>query len=167
MNMIDPIVEEYKMEMASTRKALERLPDAHWDYKPHSKSMSLGQLASHIAESQGWAAITAQMDEFVMDPATYKPFDGKNRDGVLAEFDKNVAEAVTAMKGCSNESLMSTWTMKGPHGKVFLQMPRIAVIRGFVISHTIHHRGQLTVYLRINDVPLPQIYGPTADETAM
>jgi len=167
MNLIDSIVQEYEMEMATTRKVLERVPTEHLNFKPHPKSMSLGGLASHLAEAQSWGVLTAQLDEFVMDPAQYKPFVGKDKDAILAEFDKNVKEAVAAMKPLSNEALMRTWTMKSPDGTVFLQMPKIAVLRAFVISHAIHHRGQLTVYLRMKDVPLPQVYGPTADETAM
>ena len=167
MNIIDPIIQEYQQEMGATRKVLERVPDAHWGWKPHEKSMSMGQLASHLAEGQLWAIGTMKDDVWVMDMAAWKPFVGTSRADVLAAFDKNVADAVAAMTGASNEHMMKTWSMKTPDGHTMMSMPRVAVIRGFVLNHTIHHRGQLTVYLRMKDVPLPQVYGPTADETAM
>ena len=167
MNIIDPIIQEYRHEMGVTRKVLERVPDAHWSWKPHEKSMAMGKLASHLAEGQMWAAGTMKDDVWVMDMAAYKPFDGANQADVLAEFDKNVADAVAAMTGASNEHMMKTWSMKTPDGNTMMSMPRVAVIRAFVLNHTIHHRGQLTVYLRMKDVPLPQVYGPTADETSM
>jgi uncharacterized damage-inducible protein DinB len=167
MNMIDPLLDEYKFETALTRKHLERVPDAHWDWKPHPKSMRLGQLASHLAEAQAWIAPTMAEDEFVIDMATYKPFLGKNAKEVLAEFDAKVKDAVAAMTGQPNENLVRTWTMKTPEGHVIIQMPRVAVIRTMFLNHMIHHRGQLTVYLRMKDVPVPSTYGPSADEGGM
>jgi uncharacterized damage-inducible protein DinB len=167
MNIIDEILPEYHHEMAQTRKVLERVPEEHWSWKPHAKSMGTGQLASHIAESQGWTASVVATDEFVMDPSTYKPYLASNRAELLKEFDKNVSESAEVMKSLRNEQLMRTWTMKTPDGTVMVQMPRIGVIRSFIISHTIHHRAQLTVYLRMTDVPLPSLYGPSADDPGM
>lgn len=167
MNIIDPIIQEYQYEMGVTRKVLERVPDAHWNWKPHAKSMGMGQLASHIAEMQWWTIGTMQDDVWVMDMAAYKPFLGADQAEVIAAFDKNVADAVAAMRGATNEHMMRTWSMKTPEGNVLLQMPRVAVVRSFVLNHTIHHRGQLTVYLRMNEVPLPQVYGPSADDPHM
>lgn len=167
MNMIDPIIQEYRHEMGVTRTVLDRVPDKHWAWKPHPKSMSMGKLASHLAESQWWAIGTMQDDVWVMDMATYKPYEGANKAEVLAAFDKNVADALDAMTGASNDHMTKTWSMKTPDGNVMMTMPRVAVIRSFVLNHTIHHRGQLTVYLRMKDVPLPQVYGPSADDTSM
>ncbi|MBM3290198.1 MAG: damage-inducible protein DinB [Candidatus Hydrogenedentes bacterium] len=167
MNIIDAIVPEYQHEMAVTRTVLERVPDAHWGWKPHPKSMTMGVLASHLAEMQWWAIGTMKDDVWVMDMATYKPFVAANTAEALAAFDQNVADAVAAMTGASNEHMLRTWSMKTPDGNVMMAMPRVAVIRAFVLSHTVHHRGQLTVYLRMNDVPLPQVYGPSADAPGM
>lgn len=167
MNFIDGIIPEYHHEMAQTRKVLERVPDEHWGWKPHPRSMGLGQLASHIAESQGWTASTVSTDELIMDPSTYRPYIAANRAELLQEFDKNVSEAANVMKSLTNEQLMRDWTMKTPDGTVMVQMPKIGVIRSFIISHTIHHRAQLTVYLRMKDVPLPSLYGPSADDPGM
>jgi uncharacterized damage-inducible protein DinB len=163
MSMIAPIIEEFTQESAQTRRLLERVPDAHWDWKPHEKSMSMGALASHIAENPGWVGVTLEMDE--MDPVAmeYQPYVGANIAEVLELFDAKTAEALAAMKGATDEQLMGIWRMK-MDGELKFEMPRIAVLRLFILSHTAHHRGQLTVYLRIHDVPLPSIYGPTADE---
>ncbi|NUM54768.1 MAG: DinB family protein [Candidatus Hydrogenedentes bacterium] len=167
MNIIDAILQEYQHESGVTRKVLERVPDEHWAWKPHAKSMSMGELASHLAEIHWWAEGTMNDDVWVMDMATFKPYVGANKAEVLAAFDKNVANAAAAMKGASNEHMMKTWSMKTPDGNVMMSMPRVVVIRSFILNHSVHHRGQLTVYLRLKDVPLPQVYGPTADETAM
>ena len=167
MNIIDAIIPEYQHEMAVTRKVLERVPDAHWAWKPHSKSMAMGALAAHLAEAQWWALGIMNDDVWVMDMAAYKPLVTASTAETLVAFDKNVADALAAMAGASNEHMMKTWSMKTPDGHVMMAMPRIAVVRAFVLSHAIHHRGQLTVYLRMNDVALPQIYGPSADEPGM
>ena len=167
MNIIDPILQEYQQEMGTTRKVLERVPDEHWNWKPHPKSMSMGGLASHLVEGQWWAIGTMKDDVWVMDMAAYKPFIAADRAELLAAFDRNVADAVAAMTGVSDEQMMKTWSMKTPDGNVMMAMPRVAVVRAFILNHTIHHRGQLSVYLRLKDVPLPQIYGPSADEPNM
>lgn len=167
MDFIDFLVKEYEHEMRVTRTMLERVPNEHWSWKPHPKSMTLGMLASHIAESQGWAKEAMTKSEFVFDTATYKPFQAANRDEVLAEFDRQAISGAKSIMTASSESLAKNWQMKMPDGTVILEMTRLGILRDFVINHTIHHRGQLTVYLRMKDVPLPQVYGPTADDTAM
>jgi uncharacterized damage-inducible protein DinB len=165
MGMIDPMLMEFGHEMGSGRKMLELVPEKQLTFRPHPKSMSLGQLASHLAEIPGWAGVTLNMDVFEMD-ASYKPLNASTVKELLSVFDKNVASATTAMKGATDEQLLKTWTMKVA-GKTVLTMPKIAVLRAFVFSHFIHHRAQLGVYLRMNNVPLPQVYGPTADATQM
>ena len=164
MNIIDPIIEEFKHECAATRKYLERIPDDAWGWSPHEKSMSLGKLASHLVETNGWVAPTMAEDVFVLDMAKFKPYEGANKAEVLALFDKTVPEAVAAMTGATNEQMLTTWTMKTPDGHVMMQMPRVAVVRNMFINHMIHHRGQMSVYLRLKDVPLPATYGPSADD---
>ncbi|MFA6244947.1 MAG: DinB family protein [Candidatus Hydrogenedentales bacterium] len=166
MAIIDSMLPEYEQEMAITRKTLERVTDALWDYKPHPKSMALGALASHIVESQGWIEGTIQADEWVMDMATYKPFLAANRDELLKSFDTNVADAKKVLKGVTDAQLAVTWSMKNPDGSIMFAMPRGNVLRTFMLNHTIHHRAQLQVYLRMNDIPVPSIYGPTADDSA-
>jgi uncharacterized damage-inducible protein DinB len=163
MNLIDALIGEYEHECKVTRKTLERVPDAKLGWKPHTKSMTMGQLASHLAEIPGWVASTMGADEFNFDSG-YKPFAGQSTAEILKTFDKNTSEALAAMKkGVSNETLMKKWTLKA-NGHPLFSMPKAGALRSFVFSHQIHHRGQLSVYLRLNDVPVPAIYGPSADE---
>lgn len=164
MAIIDTMLPEYEEEMAITRKTLERVTDALWDYKPHPKSMALGALASHIVEPQSWIEGTIQSDEWVMDMATYKPYVAANREELLKRFDTNVAEAKKVLKGVTDAQLAVMWSMKNPDGSVIFTAPRGGVLRTFMLNHTIHHRAQLQVYLRMNDIPVPSIYGPTADD---
>lgn len=163
MAIIDEMIQEFRREAGSTRKLLERLPDGDWDWKPHEKSFTLGRLASHLAEVLGWVPVTMKQDEFVVDMATYRPFAGSNREEVLRAFDQCAEEAVSAMEGTPDEAMARTWTMKVGE-RVALRMPRAAVVRAFILSHLIHHRAQLGVYLRMRDVAVPSVYGPSADE---
>lgn len=166
MGMIDPMVGELQHEAVSTRKMLEIVPASALNWKPHAKSFTLGRLAGHIAEIPGWAKETITLDVFEMDPSTYKPLDPKETQDLLALFDKNLGIAIEHMKKASDAALMATWTMKVGDKTVF-SMPRIAVLRGMILNHMYHHRGQLSVYLRMKDVPLPSVYGPTADFPGM
>lgn len=163
MAIIDSVRSEFDYEMQQTRKALERVPAEKFDYKPHEKSMSLVQLAGHIAEIPGWLAMTIQTDELVMSMGDYKPFVPKSTQELVEYFDKQVAEGRQAMENVSDETLMKNWRMEWD-GNEIMNSPKIAVIRSFCLSHLYHHRGQLTVYLRLNDIPVPAIYGPSADE---
>lgn len=163
MNIIDAIAGEYQHETSMTHKALERVPDGKLSWKPHETSMTMGGLASHIAETQGWTRSIIEDDEFNITP-TYKGFSGTTTAEIVKQFDKNVADSLAAMKkGVSNEALMKPWALK-QNGQVMFTMPKIAVLRAFVLSHQIHHRGQLTVYLRMNGAKVPSIYGPSGDE---
>jgi uncharacterized damage-inducible protein DinB len=166
MPMNQALLPEFDHEMANSRKALERVPDGKFDWKPHEKSMSLGGLAVHLASMPEWAAMTLQSPEFdvkpVNGPAMQTP-DLKTRAEVLAHFDKGVAEVRGALASASDESLMTPWALLSA-GKPIFKMPRIAVFRSMIMNHMIHHRGQLTVYLRMNGVPVPALYGPSADE---
>jgi len=171
MGMIDPMLAEFAQEMATTRKMLEILPEKHLGWKPHPKSLSLGRLASHIAEMPAFASKALSTEVFDIDPASgkplsYKPLDLKTVKEILEAFDKNVADASAAMKTAKDDQLLKTWTLQA-HGKTVFTMPRIAVLRVMVFSHVFHHRGQLSVYLRLKDVPLPSVYGPTADSKGM
>jgi uncharacterized damage-inducible protein DinB len=163
MNLIDPIAEELRHEAGVTRRFLERIPEADFDWKPHEKSMSLGFLASHLAEIPKWTVEILEKDEINIDPATYTPWLAKTKEELLKAFDENLANALAVMKGQADEHLMKIWTMKMA-GKPALSMPRIVVLRPFILSHTVHHRAQLGVYLRLRGVPDPAVYGPSADE---
>ncbi len=164
MAFVDALLPEFDREMGLTRRLLERLPDGQFAWQPHPKSMTLGRLAEHLAELPHWAAATITQDgidvsvgrpEGYQSPAT--------RDAVLAMFDANVAQAREALAGAPDAVLLAPWTLSnGAH--VIFTMPKVAVMRSFVLNHLIHHRGQMTVYLRLHDVPLPSIYGPSADE---
>lgn len=155
-------IPEFEHEAALTRKTLERVPLERGDWKPHEKSFTLRQLASHLATIPSWTAVTLKQDELDMDPDDQAPqFD--TREAMLDAFDHSVEEARRVLADTSGEQLMGTWTLKSG-GHTVLSMPRIAVLRGFVLNHAVHHRAQLGVYLRLLDVPVPSIYGPSADE---
>ena len=160
---------EFDHEMTNTRKALERVPDGKFDWKPHTKSMSMGALAGHIAQIPLWAKLTIETPQFDVAPVggpAVQQAELKTRAQVLDFFDKHVPEARAALAGASDQSMMTTWTLLSG-GKTIFTMPRVAVLRGMIMNHLIHHRAQLGVYLRLNDIPVPATYGPSADEGSM
>jgi len=164
MSISETLLPEFDREMGVTRRLLERLPDDQFSWKPHEKSMTLGRLAEHLAELPAWARVS--IVDSGIDMATPRPegyTSPASRAAVLAMFDKNVADARAALSGRTDGELMATWTLKA-QGKVVFTMPKAMVLRGFVINHTIHHRGQLSVYLRLHNVAVPSMYGPSADE---
>lgn len=167
MAIRDGILPEFDHEVANTRKVLERVPEGKPDYKPHEKSMALDRLAGHLAELPGWAKETILQDSIELgsnDPAKQQtPFKMTSRKQLLEEFDKRVAAGRAAIAGASDEEFMKPWSLVAG-GKPVFTLPKIAVLRGFVMNHMIHHRAQLGVYLRLNNVPVPSIYGPSADE---
>lgn len=165
-NIATAFIAELEHEAATARKCLERVPEEKFDWKPHEKSMTFGRLASHLGEMFGWTKPSLEKD--VMDFATmdYKPFEPKTSKELLDHFDKNVAESIETLKNTGDETFMENWTMQKGE-QVYFTMPKIAVIRSFVMNHIIHHRGQLSVYLRLNDISVPSIYGPSADEGQM
>ena len=162
MSLVDALLPEFDHEMTVTRKLLERVPDGAFDWKPHPKSMSLGRLAQHVATIPMWGSVTMQRDELDVGAAPPLPTAATRAD-LLAMFDRHVQETRAALAGRSDAELMVPWTMKHG-GQTIFSMPKAAVWRSFVLSHLIHHRGQLSVYLRMHDVPLPSMYGPSADE---
>jgi uncharacterized damage-inducible protein DinB len=153
---------EFDQEMANTRKLLERVPEEKWDYKPHAKSMPLGRLAAHVAELPFWAKHTLSVESLDIKPGE-KPFTVNSKQELLEAFDRNVAEAREALAKASDADMARIWTLSFAGRPVF-SMPRSAVLRGSVLNHLIHHRAQLGVYLRLNDVAIPGMYGPSADE---
>jgi uncharacterized damage-inducible protein DinB len=161
MKMIDPILMELDQEAATTRKLLERVPSNQLGWRPHAKSRTLGELASHISVAQGSVAKAIQSSPY--DFANREAAVPESVDGILANFDASTAEAKRLLGNMSDEDLMSVWEGQAG-GRTVFKSPKIGVIRAIVMNHLIHHRGQLTVYLRQLDVPLPTVYGPTADE---
>jgi uncharacterized damage-inducible protein DinB len=169
MAIRDAMLAEFDHEMISTRQTLERVPEGKPDWAPHEKSMKMGRLAGHLAELSGWAAAIIGKDELDFRPAGAAPMQPlvmTSRQQLLDTFDKKVVEARAAISGASDEHLLKTWTLLSG-GKTIMAMPRVAFLRGFFMNHVIHHRAQLGVYLRMNNVPVPSVYGPSADEGKM
>jgi uncharacterized damage-inducible protein DinB len=162
MTMSQELLSEFDPEMKRTRKALERLPDDRFDWKPHAKSTSAGRLAGHIAELPGFSAGIMKTESLSLGNSDANPAPMKNCAEVLALFDKNAAEAREAIAAATDDYLSQQWHLSF-QGKKMFEAPRAAALRSS-IRHLVHHRGQLTVYLRLNDIPVPAIYGPSADE---
>jgi uncharacterized damage-inducible protein DinB len=165
MAIKDALLPEFDHEMATTRRLLERVPEAEFAWRPHAKSMALGQLAGHIANIPYWC--TATLGTTVLDldslPVDARPPLPVSRTALIDEFDAKVGAARNQLTSATDAELMTPWTLK-KGGQEMFTLPRVSAIRSFVMNHLIHHRGQLSVYLRLKDVPLPSIYGPTADE---
>jgi uncharacterized damage-inducible protein DinB len=154
---------DLETEIATTRRVLERVPEEHLDWKPHAKSMSLGGLVTHIATIPFYGTAVLQGQDFdVAAPLPPNPL-ATTRDEILRRFDETVAALRALLEGADDLSLREPWSLRNGEQVVFT-LPRIGVLRGLVVSHLVHHRGQLSVYLRLLDVPVPSIYGPTADE---
>ncbi len=157
---------EFDVEMQNTRKILERVPDEKWNWKPHDKSGTVGWLAGHIATLPGWTTMTINTEELDYAPVngpSYEPPKTQNRKELLAVFDKECAEARAARAAASDQEMLKGWKLLAGGQQIFT-MPRVACIRGFVMNHLIHHRAQLGVYFRLLDIPVPGLYGPSADE---
>jgi uncharacterized damage-inducible protein DinB len=169
MPISQALLPEFDHEMSNTRKTLERIPENDFTWKPHPKSMPLGRLAGHVAEMPGWAVPTIAQDSLDIAPPSSPPPQGtvaQSRQHVLALFDRNVADARAAIAGATDEQLMKPWSLL-VGGRTIFTMPKIAVLRSMIMNHTIHHRAQLCVYLRLNNIPVPALYGPSADEGLM
>ncbi len=165
MTLAERLLADFRTESANTRKYLEAIPDDKLDWKPHEKSMSLGQLVAHIAENPSWVSSIAGDD---LDFATvdYKPLVVSSRAEAIAALDEHAATFEAALEGKSDEAMLETWTMRNGDA-ILMQAPRHEAMRATGIHHWIHHRGQLGVYLRLLDVAVPGIYGPTADDESM
>lgn len=169
MALSDAILPEFDHEMANTRKTLERVPDGKLQWQPHQKSYTMQKLASHLANVPAWTRVILVDDSIDLAPKNGPSFEtpqGSSAKEIVAMFDKNVAEARGIIAKTPDAEFMKPWSLlKG--GNTILTMPKIAVLRSFAMNHNIHHRAQLGVYLRLNDVPVPAIYGPSADESGM
>lgn len=169
MSISEALLPEFDQEMQNTRKLLACVPEDRPDYKPHPKSMPLARLAGHVAELPGWAVNAIRLDSLDITPAAGEGFKAAvmtSRAELLDLFDKNVAEAREAIAGASDEHLGKIWSLIFK-GHTVMQLPRSAVLRSVVMNHLVHHRAQLGVYLRLNDVAIPGMYGPSADEGRM
>jgi uncharacterized damage-inducible protein DinB len=163
MTLAEVFIAEFQQEAQGTRRLLERLPEDKLSFKPHAKSMSLGGLATHIAHIPEWTATIVNDSIFDVGLVDARTPERKSRQEILDYFEKNTKGFGELLNSRSDEHLLQSWTLKNKGAQV-LTLPRVACLRTFILSHIIHHRGQLTVYLRMNDVPLPSLYGPSADE---
>lgn len=167
MSISEFLLPEFDHEMVGTRKVLARCPDDKFDYAPHPRSFKMGSLATHIVNMLGWTVDTIDKDSFDIAPPgapPYKEEPATSTADLLERFDKQSAAARAAIAGASDEQLLGMWSLL-QGGNTLFSMPRIACIRSFIMNHIIHHRAQLTVYLRMNDIPVPALYGPSADES--
>jgi uncharacterized damage-inducible protein DinB len=166
MPMNQALIEEFQQEMAHTRRCIERIPQDKWDWKPHQKSWKMGDLATHIANITGWMAININTDAMDLAPPGGEPMKPTLTSTVqetLELFDKGVADGKSALASTTDEHLLDSWALlRG--GVQLYSAPRIEDIRYNILNHHIHHRAQLCVYLRLCDVPVPAIYGSSADE---
>ncbi|HSB73709.1 MAG TPA: DinB family protein [Candidatus Methylomirabilis sp.] len=165
MGLSQAFLPEFDQEMANTRKTLERVPDDKLGWKPHEKSGTMGWLANHVATLPRLAVFA--IEQASVDVATApRPSPANSRQELLDTFDKQVAAARAAIAGASDERLLKPWSLL-LSGRTIFTLPRNAVLRSFFMNHSIHHRAQLGVYLRLNNIPVPAIYGPSADEGAL
>lgn len=169
MAIRDEFLLEFDREMASTRKVLERVPELRFDWRPHPKSWTARELATFVSLLPGWGTNTIELDSLDIMPGgkpAERPKPVASSAELLAQFDENVTAARAALAGADDAHLKGMWSLKAA-GQTLSTMPRTAVLRYYVLNHLVHHRAQLGVYLRLLDVPVPAIYGPTADEGGM
>jgi uncharacterized damage-inducible protein DinB len=166
MTYAETILPEFDGEMANTRKVLERIPDDRLDWQPHPRSHTIGWNANHVADLPNWLAVTLTEPSLDIAPVGGEPYKLPtltSRKEILDLFDRNVAAARKAIAEIKDEDVGSMWSLlRG--GQPIFSMPRSAVVRGMVLNHLIHHRAHLCVYLRLNDIPVPGMYGPSGDE---
>ncbi|QDT44405.1 DinB superfamily protein [Gimesia alba] len=166
MTIAESILPEFEIEMAGTRKVLERIPDDKLEWKAHPKSNTIGWVATHLAEIPGWVGGTLTQDEWDINPEGGEPYQVpqlNSRQEILDEFDANVAAAKQQLQQTPDEEFGKSWSLLSA-GEPIITMPKLGVIRTWVLNHTIHHRAYLCSYLRLNDIPVPGLYGPSGDE---
>jgi uncharacterized damage-inducible protein DinB len=165
-SMSQSLLPEFDHEMANTRKVLERVPEDRPEFRPHQKSMTIARLAGHLTDIPWWAVAALTRDEYDVQPSdgvARERHTMTTRGALLARFDAEVAAARAAIAATSDAAMMQPWTLK-QGGHVLFSMPRASALRSFVLNHNVHHRAQLGVYLRLNDIAVPSVYGPSADE---
>lgn len=162
MSIAQNFLAELKQEAIATRKILEAVPMDKTSWKPHDKSMTLGRLAVHVAEIPGWFVDTLDKDELDFSTGEYKPFEPKSTAELIAYFDKELKRAEEVLHRISDDEMQRNWTMRSGD-QIFFTLPKVQVARTWCLNHWYHHRAQLGVYLRLNNVALPGTYGPSAD----
>ena len=163
MSLCKSLAAELQQEAKTTRRILERVPEGSFDWKPHEKSMSLGRLAGHVAELPSLIVPALTQDELDFAAGSFQPFVPSSTAELLEKFDRNIAVAAEHLSSQTDEKLGEAWRL-GSGGQTFFKGPRDAAVRVLALNHVVHHRGQLSVYLRLLDVAVPSIYGPSADE---
>lgn len=163
MSLAERFLSDFDFEMAGTRRVLERIPLERYDWAPHPKSFSVGRLANHLLGLQLWAQATMAGSDLDLLAPGFTRTDYRTSEALLAGFDAQLATVRAAIAEASDQEMLAPWTLRRGD-QVLFTLPRAAVLKGMVLHHTIHHRGQLTVYLRLLDVPVPGLYGPSADE---
>ena len=169
MRIGQSMIPEFDMEMANTRKVLERIPDAKLDWKIHDRSNTVGWVANHLADIPRWVDMAISHDSLDVEPVAGQPYRSPSEPttaAIVALFDKNVAQGRTLLEGVEDVTLHEPWKLL-KQGEELLTLPKLVVLRTWVLNHSIHHRAHLCVYLRVNDLPVPALYGPSADETGM
>jgi len=164
MTLAEAITTDFQADVINTRKLIEAIPADKLDWKPHEKSMTLGQLAGHLAESPRWIK-QMMADELDLEAleGDWKPFEPTDRASILTELEEGAEALVQALEGRDDPFLQGTWTIRRGE-RVLIQEPRHQAVRNILLTHAAHHRGQLTVYLRLLDVPVPATFGPSADD---
>jgi uncharacterized damage-inducible protein DinB len=165
--LTESFIREFEQEATTTRRVLERVPEDRLSWKPHPKSMSLGTLALHVASSPAFIAEWALQDSIEMSGDMEGAQEAKSTSEILAAHDDGVAKTKAALSTIGDAGMMKDWKLTTKDGATIFGMPKVALVRTIVLNHTYHHRGQLSVYLRLLDVPVPSIYGPSADENPM
>jgi len=163
MTFMQSFSKELEREAITTRKMLERVPADKFDWKPHEKSMTLGRLATHIAENFKWITEIKNMDDYDFATKVFKPNVAASQEELISIFQTNLETAINDLLLMTDEDFNKTWVVRAGE-KVMYNTPKKVAIRGWAFSHHIHHRGQLSVYLRLLDIPVPGMYGPSADE---
>jgi uncharacterized damage-inducible protein DinB len=169
MTIAQSMLPEFEMEMANTRKLLELVPEDKWDWKIHDKSNTIGWVANHLADIPSWVDMTISHDSFDVEPAdgeAYRVPSESTVRAVLERFDRNIDRARQLLESVDDETLLGNWSLL-QKGEVLMTMPRLACLRMWILNHSIHHRAHLCVYLRVNDVAVPGMYGPSADAAPM
>ena len=163
MPLNQSLLQELEQESINTRKMLQRVPEEHFGWKPHEKSNTLGRLASHVAEITHWVSRALAVDEYDLAEVNFKPANAATSSELMQIFEDKLAKAKEDLQNATDDVFMQNWKLRRGE-QVMFELPKIAVIRSIALNHIIHHRAQLSVYLRLLDVPVPGMYGPTADE---
>ena len=159
----DSLLPEFDQETAATRRILERVPDGALGWRPHEKSFNMGELATHLSRLPHWGTLILKQDSYDLATSGPRVQALPTVAAILDQFDANVRDVRAMLVDMTDGQLLQPWTLRRGD-RMVMSVPKVSAVRGFVVRHLVHHRGQMTVYLRMNDVPLPPLYGPTADE---